>query len=284
MKKEKTQDSEEHFHIQTGMIDSHFHSRMMLQKGLDPIILLGKACKLGLRGGLDIGTEAGDTQGRAKIIDGLSCFGLAAGLYPSEAEHERLGERLDLLVKDIEGFPVIAIGEIGIDLHWNYATPKRQRDLMIPQIEIANRYGLPVIVHNREADSEVVEVLRSHPPAAGGIMHCYSSDSERVWDFLDAGMYISFAGNLTYGKGGDIREAVRVVPTERILIETDSPYLSPQAVRGSRNHPGHIGYVYEEVALLRGCGLEELTAAVRKNFFTLFPALDRDKPEILPAG
>lgn len=274
MGRQKDENEEAVFNIRTGMIDSHFHSRMMLKKGIAPRNSLKKALELGLRGGLDIGTEAGDTAGRAALIDDLPQFGLAAGLYPSEAEHEKLQDRLDLLVRDIENLPVVAVGEIGIDLHWNYATMERQRELMIQQVEIANRYGLPTIVHNRDADKEVAEVLKEHPPLAGGIMHCFSSGPEAAKIFLNSGMYISFAGNITYKKSDEIRAAAaRTVPIDRLLTETDSPYLSPQAVRGKPNHPGHVGYVYEEVASLRGMDLEELVEAVQKNFFRLFPTV-----------
>lgn len=257
--------------IRPGMIDSHFHSRIMGKKDLDTRKLLEKAVTAGLVGGLDIGTEAGDTAGRATMIDGFPQFGLAAGLYPSEAEHERLQDRLDLLLRDLQQFPVVAIGEIGIDLHWNYTTPKRQRDLMIQQIEVANRYGLPIIVHNRDADEEIAEVLKEHPPAAGGIMHCFSSGPEAAKTFLDAGMHISFAGNITYKKSDELRAAARAVPIDRLLTETDSPYLSPQAVRGKPNHPGHVGYVYETIASLRSIDPEKLVEAVRENFYRLFP-------------
>jgi len=245
---------------------------MMRKRGLDSDRLLELAIKKGLAGGLDVGTEAGDTSNRVWVHRKFPRVKLAAGLYPAEAEYEDLSSRLDFLVEDIESYPVNAIGEIGIDYHWNYGTPEKQRDLMIRQIEIANRYGLPIIVHNREADTQVAEILQQHPPLAGGIMHCFSSGPEAARTFVDAGMHISFAGNITYKNSHPIRSAARTVPLDRVLLETDSPYLSPQRVRRYPNHPGHIGYVYNEIAKLHGVSMEELVETIGNNFSTLFPS------------
>ncbi len=255
--------------ILPGMIDSHFHSEVMRQKGLDPVSLLETCFSNGFTAGIDIGTRAGDTAERAWIHERYDSISLAAGLFPAEAEEPDTAKRLDLLIADLNNHPVKAVGEIGLDFHWNYATPEKQQDLFIKQIEIANQFGLPVIVHNREADQLIEETVRAHPPKAGGIMHCFSSGYAYAERFIQSGFYISFAGNITYKGSEDIREAAGRIPLDRILIETDSPYLSPQKVRGRPNHPGHIGLVYREIAAIRGIDLEEVVAAVFKNFSSL---------------
>lgn len=260
-----------HFELLPGMIDSHFHTAMMRKKGLDADVLLGRAVAAGMQAGIDIGTEAGDTGTRTWVHEKYPQIRLAAGLYPSEAEHESLKERLSLLESDVQTYPVAAIGEIGVDLHWKYGTVARQQELMQRQIELANLHRLPILIHNREADDEVAEVLRSTPPTAGGIMHCFSSDAAAARAFLDAGLYISFAGNLTYKKSEELRNAAVQVPLDRLLAETDSPFLSPQKVRGKPNHPGHVGFVYYQLAELHNIEVEELIRIVAENFARLFP-------------
>lgn len=217
-----------------------------------------------------MGTRAGDTKERAWIHERFPQILIASGLYPSEAENPRMIDRLDLLTVDLNTFPVAALGEIGLDYHWNYATPKLQKDLFSNQIQIANHYDLPIIIHNRKADQSVSEILKANRPEFGGIMHCFSSDYSFAKMSIDDGFYISFAGNISYKGSQAIRDTAQRIPLDRLLVETDSPYLSPQKVRGQTNHPGHIGYIYQEIAALRGIDLERLITAVRDNFYSLF--------------
>jgi TatD DNase family protein len=255
--------------ILPGMIDSHFHSEVMRQKGLDPVSLFEAFLSKGFTAGIDIGTRAGDTADRSWIHDRFDSISLAAGLFPAEAEEPDTEKRLDLLIADLDTYPVRAVGEIGLDFHWNYATPEKQQDLFIKQIEIADQFSLPIIVHNRKADILIEKAVRTHPPKAGGIMHCFSSTYEYAKRYIDLGFYISFAGNVTYKGSEDIREAAGKIPLDRLLVETDSPYLSPQKVRGRPNHPGHIGFVYREIASLRGVDVEGVVAAVNSNLYSL---------------
>jgi len=265
--------------ILPGMIDSHFHSEVMREKGLDPVSVFESIFSKGFTAGIDIGTRAGDTAERAWIHERYGSISLAAGLFPAEAEQPDTEKRLDLLIADLNNHPVRAVGEIGLDLHWNYATPEKQQDLFIKQIEIANQFGLPIIVHNRAADRLIEETVRAHPPKSGGIMHCFSSDYAYAERFIQCGFYISFAGNITYKGSEGIREAARKIPLDRLLVETDSPYLSPQKVRGRPNHPGHIGYIYREIASIRGVDLEEVVYTVSKNFSSLLKiGVFPDKP------
>lgn len=262
--------AEPRFEILPGMIDSHFHTNVMHKKGLDADTLLSRALAAGMSGGIDIGIESGDTAGRLWLHEKYPEIKLAAGLYPSEAERANLDDSLRMLTEDLKKFPIAAVGEIGVDRYWNYGTVDRQQQLVQRQIELANRHQLPVIIHNREADREVSEVLRTTPPKGGGIMHCFSSDSAAARDFLEAGLYISFAGNLTYKKSEELRKAAHTVPLDRLLAETDSPFLSPQKVRGRLNHPGHVGFVYYQLAEIHNIEVEQLIKAIAQNFSRLF--------------
>ena len=273
MSEKKDPAHHERIEIMPGMIDSHFHTAVMRQKGLDIESILSNCFESGFEGGIDIGTQAGDTSERYWVHEKHHKIAIASGLYPSEAEQPDMVRRLDLLVSDIETYHIAAIGEIGIDLHWNYATPEIQQELFAAQIEIANQYKVPIIVHNRKADQLFIDTVTATPPIAGGIMHCFSSDYSFAKRCIDMGFYISFAGNVTYKNSRLIREAAAKIPIEPLLLETDSPYLSPQKVRGHLNHPGHMGFIYREIADLRGMDIMELVKVVKNN---LFPSMKKN--------
>lgn len=192
----------------------------------------------------------------------------ALGLYPGIAAQDPEGElkRLEILVEE---FKPAAIGEIGLDYHWNYGTPDLQRHLFASQIRLANRFSLPVIIHTRNADRDTASVLKATPPNRGGILHCFSSD----WDFacvcLDLGLFISFAGNLTYKKSDSLRDTAIRLPAESLLVETDSPYLAPDGRRGKTNTPLFIPAVYDILADIRGVKMNHLIDDVNRNFFNL---------------
>lgn len=266
--------------ILPGMIDSHFHTKMITERGLDSTEYLEDALAAGLAGGIDIGVTAGDTAERlwvrglpqrASQPDENFPIHVAAGLAPAEAEYEDIDSRLELLEKDLEQYPVSALGEIGVDGYWNYGTPERQKELFASQIAMANRYRLPIIIHNRDADEALLEVLEEHRPEHGGIMHCFSSSYETARTCIDYGLLISFAGNLTFKKSNELREVARRIPTESILTETDSPFLSPEPFRGKTNHPAKVSYVYSTLAEAMYTELEKVIETVEDNFRRLFP-------------
>jgi TatD DNase family protein len=263
------------------MIDTHFHSLVMSRKGMDPRALLQEAFDKGLEAAVDIGTAAGDLAEREALLEGFDRIYFAAGLYPSLAGEGDLPLLMEALGRDVSsaGKKIVAIGECGIDLHWDYAPADRQQDLFEMQIAFANSLGLPVVVHNREADREILEVLRRCRPEAGGVMHCYSSGADVLPGFLDAGMFISFAGNLTFKNAELIRRAARQVPLDRVVFETDSPYLAPMPHRGKANHPALVEHSYRFFAQLRGLEMEELQDQVRRNVEALFPALHLSAPQ-----
>ncbi|RKX92356.1 MAG: hydrolase TatD [Spirochaetes bacterium] len=258
------------FHISPGMIDTHFHASVMQKKGLDAVMLLQSAFDAGLSRGIDIGLTPSDFAGRKSLLKDFPSILLSAGCYPSETERAETISLLTELEEILEKENPSAIGEIGLDWHWDYGTRKQQKDLFAGQIALANKYNLPVLVHNREADDDVVDILEAVPPKAGGILHCFSSDYETARKVVDCGLYISFAGNLTYTKNEFLRTTAAKLPIERVLLETDSPYLSPQKRRGKPNHPGHIGYTYEVLSEVLNMEMEVLILRMDKNFRKLF--------------
>jgi TatD DNase family protein len=260
-------------HVVPGSVDSHFHTMVMVEKNLPAEQILDYTFAEGLAYGLDIAINLEDFEERKTRLDRFSGVYLTAGLHPSQAGSIVFTDAEAVLRAALSDPRVVALGEIGLDWYRNHGTPEEQRDLFVSQIELANRLGLPVIVHNRDATEDIFEVFRSHPPAVEGIMHCFAADAGFARRFLDLGFSLSFGGNVTYKRSEDIREAARITPSDRILAETDAPFLAPQAVRGRPNHPGYVGHTYEFLAELRGeSSAEVLARAARENFERIFLA------------
>jgi TatD DNase family protein len=194
----------------------------------------------------------------------------AFGLYPEEAFqiNTRKWEEFALAVKK---YNPSVIGEIGLDFHhWGHDTLSLQEDLFRKQIELALNENLPVMVHSRDAFSDTFRILSDYSFLRPFVLHCFSYGPKEAEEFLKLGCVFSFAGNLTYPQAKEIQKVASIVPLDRILLETDSPYLSPFPVRGSRNNPANVKYTYEYLASLRKMDLEELADNVEKNFKRIF--------------
>lgn len=252
-----------------GLIDTHFHLLEMEKRGIDPSLLLQDLQNQGLAGGMDIGIEYTDITRRAPLLIPYPTIRIAAGIGPWAA---RTDEPIDELVyrftKTIVGYRVDCIGEIGLDFHWNYGTPAKQEELFERQIILANELLLPVAIHSRDADRQTAALLTQ---IERGVLHCFSSSWPLAEIALEQGLYISFAGSITFEKNHALREVVKRVPLERLLLETDSPYLSPIPYRGKTNTPHRMVEIYQQAALIKGIGLDELVRQVKTNFFSLFP-------------
>ncbi len=259
----------ENWPLQSGMIDSHLHMLEMKKKKLGAAGILEECFKNGLAAGMDIGIHPDDFHSRLEVAGRFPDLFLTAGIHPGAArESELVEQNLSKLEDILRAYSVTAIGETGLDRFRNHGTPEIQKTLFIEQIKLANRYDLPVIIHNREADEDVLRIVKEQKPRNGGIMHCFSSGPDTAIKAIEAGYYVSFSGNVTYNKSVAIKEAAARVPIDRLLIETDAPYLSPQTVRGKLNHPGFIGYTYQCIASLRNVSINELIENVQKNFFS----------------
>lgn len=248
-------------------VDTHFHSLHMMKKGTKIHELCRQLRKTGFAGGIDIGVDPDDVKERYELLRDFPVIRLSTGLYPGYAGEKNRGALLTELERNIAAFPIVALGEIGIDCYHDFAPPEEQQELFADCISIANDADLPIIVHNREADSYVYETLKKHPPKRGGIIHCFSSHREWAERFVEAGFYISFAGNITYRKAEPLQETALAVPRDRLLVETDSPYLSPHPHRGKSNNPGQIIHTYQCIANLLSMDAQDLVDQVRENFF-----------------
>lgn len=261
----------EKINLQAGMIDSHFHLFHMKNREMPYMQIIQECFAKGLELALDIGINPDNFSERIKTAADLSGLYTAHGYYPSMCT----ADKIDALLLNLEetlkrDSKAVGLGEIGFDFFHDYGSYEQQKKLFITQLELAEKLSLPVIIHSRNAEKETLELLKKHSPSRGGIIHCFSYSPETALEFIDMGFYISFAGNLTYKKAEIIQAAAAAVPVDRLLLETDAPYLSPQKVRSRKNHPGYIGYTYNFAAELKGLSLDELISAVNQNFRTLF--------------
>ncbi len=159
---------------------------------------------------------------------------------------------------------IVAIGEIGLDYYWNKENKEKQKELFIKQIEIANKLEKPIVIHTRDAAIDTIEILKKHPVKKKGIFHCCPLNQELIKEGLKLGYYISFSGNITF-KNAKAEQCVSLVPLDKILIETDSPYLSPEPLRGKRNDSRNVKLVAQKIADIKEISLEEVAKITYEN-------------------
>ncbi|HVJ50725.1 TatD family hydrolase [Desulfitobacterium sp.] len=193
----------------------------------------------------------------------------AVGVHPHDAEGvtpETWGTLLQL-AKDEK---VIGWGEIGLDYYRDLSPRPVQQEIFIQQIELADQAGLPIIIHDREAHGDLLKIVKEHPPKHGGVFHCYSGSWEMAKIVLNLGFYLSFAGPLTFKNARHTVEVASKVPLDRFLVETDSPYLTPEPYRGKRNEPTYVREVVARIAKIRELSLKEVAQQSFQNAVRLF--------------
>lgn len=251
-----------------GTIDSHIHLDCLASKGCNLETFLHKALvEKNISAMIDIATSDKNFSKRLKLANKYTNLFLSAGIDSSNIDKGCLLENIEVQLKEKK---VIAVGEIGIDLYWRQDNLKQQVKLFLKQIELANSYNKPILVHNREADNQILASFKTTKPTSSGIIHCFSSDWNFAKKALDMGMYLSFSGNITYKKSDAIREAAKKCPLERILIETDAPYLAPQPFRGKVNNSLMMGHQIDSIAQLKNISIEKVLESQKNNFETLF--------------
>lgn len=203
------------------------------------------------------------------LVEAHPAFLAAAGVHPHQAKAWAEGHAGALQELGAAG-RIAAVGEIGLDFHYDFATPDEQRAAFRDQLRLAGELGLPAIVHSRLAGAEVIAAVRGTGFSRGGILHCFTEDWDIASAMMDLGFLISFSGILTFPKAGDLRDVARKVPADRLLVETDSPFLAPVPLRArKRNEPAFVVEIARVLAGLKGLSLEDLAAATTRNFFGL---------------
>lgn len=192
----------------------------------------------------------------------------AVGVHPEEISHWDAAAA-ETVAAALAGEKIVAVGEVGLDYHWAPETAARQKEALAAQIELARQADKPVILHNREATADLYDLLRAHR-GVRGVVHCFSDGVEVARQALDLGYYIGIGGVLTFKKPGPVREAAAYAPLERILLETDCPYLAPAPHRGKRNRPDFVRYTAAVLAEIRGISAEEVIRTANANARRLF--------------
>jgi TatD DNase family protein len=259
-------------------IDSHAHIDGP-EFDADRDEMIRRAREAGVLAILNVGTgdpHSGALERAVELATKYESVYTAVGTHPHDARlfDDQAENRITNLIK--QSSRVIAWGEIGLDFHYDNSPRDTQMEVFRRQLRTAREASLPVIVHTREAEEETIEILRSEWGASGlpGIMHCFSGSGLLAERAIDLGMFISFSGIVTFKKADDLRAIAKVVPLDRLLIETDCPYLAPVPYRGTRNEPAYVVEVARCLAELRGVSLEEMGWVTAENFGRLFE-LDR---------
>jgi TatD DNase family protein len=245
------------------LTDSHAHLDACDE---DAAALVDRARAAGVTRIVTIGTSIDSCRAALAIADANEGVYAALGIDPHQAGTAE-GERIEELRELLAHSKAVAVGETGLDNVRRHATPAEQLRLLDAHLELADQLDLPVVIHNREADSETTRALQ----AFGGtvVLHCFSSP-ELVPVAVERRYFVSFAGNATYPAAAALREAAAAIPSDRILVETDSPYLAPQPVRGRRNEPANVRHTVHALAEARGESVEELAATTHANAAAAF--------------
>ena len=195
-----------------------------------------------------------------------------SGISPNDIPEnvEKIQEEINEIEIIAKNEKVVGIGEIGLDYYWNKENKELQKFAFIKQIELANKLELPIVIHTREAVMDTIEILKKYPVNKKGVFHCCPLNPELIKEALKLGFYISFAGPITFKNSKNADEVIRLVPNEKMLIETDSPYLSPEPNRGKRNDSSNVKYIAEKIAKVKGYTLEEIAKITYDNACRIF--------------
>ncbi|MBQ8661295.1 MAG: TatD family hydrolase [Alphaproteobacteria bacterium] len=262
------------------LVDSHCHLDFNdFEDDMDEVIARARDCGVSLM--LNAGNNLDELKNQLALSEKYPFVYAAVGVHPHNAQ-EYPDLKAEQLIAETAHPKVIGIGETGLDYYYDYAPRDLQIKLLREHIKAAQETGLPLIIHNRDSDDDMISVLgeahRQKPFA--GVIHCFSS-SQKLADFaLSIGFYLSASGIITFNKSGDIRDIFETVPLERLLVETDSPFLAPIPQRGHRNEPSYVRYTAEKLAQLRDVPFEKLAQITSDNFCNLFrKASDKGRRE-----
>ncbi|MDF9825669.1 TatD DNase family protein [Breznakia sp. PF5-3] len=249
------------------LIDTHAHLTFdRLYSRIDQIIADAKAAGfnkiLVICTNLEEFYRAKEYQKKESMID------IALGFHPGDLEDIKPSD-LKELEQIISNKEIIAIGEIGLDYHYDHTIADAQKELFIKQIDLANRYGYPILIHMRDATKDTLDILKEHCKTKF-LMHCYSGSAETAKIVIKMGGYISFAGPLTFKNARGLLDVPAVVPMDRMFVESDSPFLTPHPFRGKENEPKYVTYTFDKVAELLNVDKKVLADQMQKNYKTFF--------------
>ena len=252
------------------LIDSHAHLDGEKFAG-DRAAVIERARERGVVKIITMGDSLESSARSVALTEEFESVYAAVGIHPEEAQPMTAATD-DQLAAWAAQEKVVAIGEIGLDYYWEKDEEKRalQRAIFVRQLDLARQLRLPVCIHDREAHGDMMKILKTEGRGLRGVLHCYSGSWEMAAELLKGDWYFGIDGPLTYKNAAKLPEIVQRLPAEHILVETDSPYLSPMPFRGKRNEPAHVLYVAKKAAELRGESLEAFARATRENTRDLY--------------
>jgi TatD DNase family protein len=251
------------------IFDTHVHlNARQFQEDRDEVIQ--RAFRKGVKHMTVVGFDRETIPLALKIAEQYETIYAAVGWHPVDAI-DMTDQDLNWL-KELSNHPkVVALGEMGLDYHWDKSPADVQKEVFRKQIRLAKEVDMPIIIHNREATEDIVQILQEEDAkTVGGIMHCYNDSADYVQACLDMNFYISLGGPVTFKNAPLPKEVAKIVPKDRLLIETDAPYLAPHPNRGKRNEPAYVTLVAEQIAALREISYEELCQITTENAFRVF--------------
>jgi len=253
-------------------IDTHAHLDFpQFEDDLDQVVK--RAGQAGVGSIINAGTTEKSSRQAVELSDLYPRIWASVGVHPHYAEKVSACW-LNTLERLAANLKVLAVGETGLDYYRYLSPPDRQEDVFREQIRLACRLNKPLLIHSRLANAETLRILRDEPlPGRIGVMHCFSGDRKELRAFLEIGFFISIAGPVTYPRAHALRDLLKDIPQDRLLLETDCPYLSPQTYRGLRNEPAFIKVIYDRVALGLNMKPAVLSGVIQENALRLFPEL-----------
>lgn len=255
--------------------DSHAHYNDE-KFDLDRENLIKEVHEFGVEKLVCAGYSLQSSKNALEIVKKYDWMYTISGISPNDIPNSY--KEIDEELKDLEEFiktknedkRIVAIGEIGLDYHWNTENKELQKYAFIKQIELANKCNLPIVIHTREAVMDTIQILKENNVVKKGVFHCCPLNRELVKEALKFGFYISFAGPITFKNSKNADEIIQIVPENKILIETDSPYLSPEPNRGKRNDSRNLKFIAEKIATVKSSSVEEIAETTFKNTCEIF--------------
>ncbi|MDF1759050.1 MAG: TatD family hydrolase [Coxiellaceae bacterium] len=253
------------------LVDSHCHLNMLdlgtFDNNLDNV--LQAAAQKDVEAFLCVNVDKENMPEVLSIAGRYSNVFASVGVHPSEAVSYTLTD--EILTQAADNKKVVALGESGLDYHYNDTGLEQQRESFAQHLRLGNKLDLPVIVHSRAAHQDTIQIMRdNNATGCGGVMHCFTESLEMAEEAMELGFYISISGIVTFKNAANVQAVAKAVPLDKLLIETDAPYLTPVPYRGKPNGPQYVGYVAEKIAELKGISYEQVAEQTTHNFYQLF--------------
>jgi TatD DNase family protein len=251
------------------LIDSHCHLDDA-RYDADRETTIARARESGIQHFITIGCDLGTSRAAIALAEQHPFISATVGVHPHEVKHIKEDWYAEL--RTLANSPsVVAYGEIGLDYHYDHSPREVQRERFREQVRLARELHLPIVIHTREAQEDTITILKEEKAKeVGGVFHCFSGDAWLAKDALDLGFYLSFSGVITFQNATMLRDIVKTVPLDRVLIETDAPYLTPAPHRGKRNEPAYVRFVAEKMAEIHGIDIEKVAEMTSENTRQVF--------------